>query len=71
MSAIFFQLSATQEAELKKLMKETGYTKKSEFFRFLLNYYRFARATENLERMLTLMVDRNMIPPLKEQLKDV
>lgn len=73
MSTIFLQLDNNQEADMKKLMQEMGYTKKSEFFRFLLNYYRFARVTENLERLLTAMIDKNMTDtrPLSEQMKDL
>lgn len=73
MPAVFFQLNADQEADLKKLMKETGYTKKSEFFRFLINYYRFEKVTEDLKKILTAIVNKGMVDPrpLSEQMKDL
>lgn len=71
MSAIFFQLTKAQETDMKKLMKEMGYTKKSEFFRFLLNYYRLEKTTEGLRKILTAIAEKDMIPSLDEQLKDL
>ncbi|GEM_PF-3961229 len=73
MPAVFFQLNKDQDADMKRLMKEMGYTKKSEFFRFLLNYYRFEKVTEDLKKILTAMVEKNMIDsrPLSDQMKDL
>lgn len=41
MSTIFFKINDTQDGEVKKMMKEEGYTNKSEFFRFLIKFYKY------------------------------
>lgn len=41
MSTVFFKINDTQEKEVKKMMTEEGYTNKSEFFRFLIKFYKY------------------------------
>lgn len=49
MATVFFNINPTQEKEVKKLMKEEGYTNKAEFFRFLIKYYKYNKAPEKNE----------------------
>ena len=46
MASVFFNINPTQEKEVKRLMKEEGYTNKAEFFRFLIKYYKYNKAPE-------------------------
>lgn len=46
MASIFFNVNSTQDKEVKKLMKEEGYTNKAEFFRFLIKYYKYNKPRE-------------------------
>lgn len=41
MSTIFFKINDIQDEEVKKMMKEEGYSNKSEFFRFLIKFYKY------------------------------
>lgn len=41
MSSIYFNLNIIQEKELQIFMEKEGYTNKSEFFRFLLKFYKY------------------------------
>lgn len=46
MSTVFFKVTNKQDKEIKKFMEEEGYTSKSEFFRFLVKYYKYQRIQE-------------------------
>lgn len=46
MASVFFNINTTQEKEIKKLMREEGYTNKAEFFRFLIKYYKYNTSPE-------------------------
>ena len=49
MSAIFFKITPKQETEVKQLMEEEGYTSKSEFFRFLIKFFKYHKSTPDLK----------------------
>ncbi len=85
MPAVFFQMSNEQNALLKKLMAQDGYTSKAEFFRFLLKLHEYRRmdkkeVEQELERLtgsigkiLKELDKRGMIDtrPLREQMQDL
>ena len=41
MSTVFFKINQVQDSEVKKMMRLEGYTSKSEFFRFLIKFYKY------------------------------
>jgi len=49
MATVFFKISAQQVKEIASLMKQEGYTNKSEFFRFLVKFFKYTRSPEELE----------------------
>lgn len=49
MATVFFKISDQQEKELSALMEEEGYTNKSEFFRFLLKFFKYTRSPEDVK----------------------
>ncbi len=49
MATVFFKINDTQENEIKKMMKEEGYESKSEFFRFLVKFYKYHKTPEQKE----------------------
>jgi metal-responsive CopG/Arc/MetJ family transcriptional regulator len=49
MSTVFFKVTIQQDKEIKKFMDEEGYTSKSEFFRFLIKYYKYQHLQEQKE----------------------
>jgi Arc/MetJ-type ribon-helix-helix transcriptional regulator len=81
MASVFFNINETQEKEVKQLMEEEGYTSKSEFFRFLVKFYkyhktpeeqRFEKATQELENVLKkLDKEGKLDSSIDEQLADV
>lgn len=81
MNSVFFKISTTQEVELKELMKEEGYTNKSEFFRFLIKFFkyhkspsemRFEKTTEELAAILKKLNQKGKLgASLDDQLADV
>lgn len=81
MSTVFFKINDIQENEVKKMMREEGYTNKAEFFRFLIKFYKynktpaekdFETAAKDLADVLkTLNKKRKLWPSLDEQLSDV
>lgn len=42
-STVFFKISDKQDAEVKSLMNDEGYTNKAEFFRFLIKFYKYTK----------------------------
>ena len=44
MATVFFKINDTQENEVKTMMREEGYTNKSEFFRFLVKFYKYHKS---------------------------
>jgi hypothetical protein len=70
-----------QEKELKKFMKEEGYTNKTEFFRFLIKFYkynkspleqRYEKAVETVKKAVSeLKKKRKLNKSLEEQLNDI
>ncbi len=81
MTTVFFKLNDVQEKELKQFMKEEGYSNKTEFFRFLIKFYkynkspverRFERATDILKGVLSEMNSKGKLnKSLEEQLNDI
>lgn len=81
MSTIFFKINDIQDGEIKKMMKEEGYTNKSEFFRFLIKFYKyhktpaekeFEAATKELADMLRKLDKAGKIEhSIDDQLSDV
>jgi Arc/MetJ-type ribon-helix-helix transcriptional regulator len=49
MATVFFKISDQQEKELLSLMEAEGYTNKSEFFRFLIKFFKYTRSPEDIE----------------------
>lgn len=48
MATVFFKINDTQDAEIRTLMEEEGYTSKSEFFRFLVKFYKYKKNPDEL-----------------------
>jgi len=81
MTTVFFKLNDVQEKELKQFMKEEGYSNKTEFFRFLIKFYkynkspverRFERATDILKGVLSEMNRKGKLnKSLEDQLNDI
>lgn len=81
MATVFFNINDAQAKEVKALMKGEGYTKKAEFFRFLVKFYKYhkspeelrlEKASRELENVLKKLDEQGKIPlTLEEQLKDV
>lgn len=46
MASIYFHLNETQDEELTTFMKKEGHTNKSEFFRFLLKFYKYNQSPQ-------------------------
>ena len=46
MTTVFFKINDTQGNEVEKMMEEEGYTSKSEFFRFLIKFYKYHKTPE-------------------------
>ena len=75
MSTVFFKITSTQENEIKKFMKDEGYTSKSEFFRFLVKYYKYqkedsarAEVFREAEELSALLAKLNSEGKLKDNL---
>jgi hypothetical protein len=49
MTTVFFKINDIQENEVKKMMKEEGYTNKAEFFRFLIKFYKYHKTPAERE----------------------
>lgn len=49
MATVFFKISDQQEREIVSLMEAEGYTNKSEFFRFLVKFFKYTRSPEEVE----------------------
>lgn len=81
MTTILLKLNNMQEKELKKFMKEEGYTNKTEFFRFLIKFYkynksplelRYDRAVEALKKAVGELKKKGKLnKSLEEQLNDI
>jgi len=81
MATVFFKITNQQEKEVKNLMEEEGYTSKSEFFRFLIKFYkyqkspsqlRFEEAADRLGAALVKAKEQGKLgKSVKEQLSDV
>lgn len=46
MTTVFFKINDTQGNEVERMMEEEGYTSKSEFFRFLIKFYKYHKTPE-------------------------
>lgn len=59
MSTVFFKINEIQDGEVKKMMKEEGYTNKAEFFRFLIKFYKYNKtpAEKNFETATQELAD--------------
>ncbi len=81
MTTVFFKLNDVQEKELKQFMKEEGYSNKTEFFRFLIKFYkynkssveqRYVKATDTLKKVLVELNKKGKLnKSLEEQLHDL
>lgn len=81
MATVFFNINDTQEKEVFELMKGEGYTSKSEFFRFLIKFYkyhkspeerRFENATQELADVLKRLESKGKLDSsIDEQFADV
>lgn len=81
MSTIFFKINEVQDSEVKKMMMDEGYTNKSEFFRFLIKFYKyhktpaekdFEAATKELADVLSKLDKKGKLwSSLDDQLSDV
>ena len=81
MTTVFFKINDTQSSEVEKMMIEEGYTSKSEFFRFLIKFYkyhktpeekRFEKAANELGEILKKMDKKSKLSlSFDKQLKDV
>jgi len=70
-----------QETEMKKFMREEGYSNKGEFFRFLIKFYKynkpsvqqqFEEAADELAKVVTKAAKHPKFKrSLEEQFKDV
>ena len=41
MPSVFFKITKSQEKEVYEMMEQEGYTSKTEFFRFLIKFYKY------------------------------
>lgn len=81
MTTVFFKLNDVQEKELKQFMKEEGYSNKTEFFRFLIKFYkynrssaekRYEKAADDLKKVLVELKKKGKLnKSLEEQLNDI
>lgn len=81
MIPVFFKVSEVQEKEVKELMKQEGYTNKSEFFRFLIKFFKYHKTpielkieqeTQKISKILMELKKQGKLnKSLDEQLKDV
>lgn len=82
MATVFFKMNSIQDNEVKNMMKLEGYTNKSEFFRFLVKFYKYRAVTPfdqdiekaSLELAESVRSYRKRVNPKKsieEQLSDV
>ena len=81
MATVFFKINHTQEKEIRKLMEEEGYASKSEFFRFLVKFFkyhktpeekRFEKTTQELAAILKELEKQGKLgSSIDEQLEDV
>lgn len=81
MTTVFFKLNDVQEKEVKQFMEEEGYSNKTEFFRFLIKFYkynkspgeqRFEKAADTLKTVLKELKGKGKLnKSLEEQLNDV
>jgi Arc/MetJ-type ribon-helix-helix transcriptional regulator len=81
MATVFFKINDVQEKEIRKLMEEEGYGSKSEFFRFLVKFFkyhktpeegRFEKTTQELAAILKKLEKQGKLDSsIDEQLKDV
>lgn len=81
MATVFFKVSDQQETEIKKFMKQEGYSSKAEFFRFLLKFFKYQKSPEDIRfekaaKELGDVVDKlaeqgKLNKSIEEQLKDV
>lgn len=81
MTTVFFKINDTQGNEVEKMMAEEGYTSKSEFFRFLIKFYkyhktpeekRFEKAANELGEVLKKLDKKSKLSlSLDKQLEDV
>jgi hypothetical protein len=81
MTTVFFKLNDVQEKELKQFMTLEGYSNKTEFFRFLIKFYkyqktpmeqRFENAADTLKKALIALDKKGkMNKSLEDQLNDV
>ena len=83
MSTVFFKINNKQEQEVEQFMEEEGYTSKSEFFRFLIKFYkyhkspdqlRFEKAATDLSNVLKKLSPRlheNTLSDLDDELADI
>ncbi len=46
MTTVFFKINDIQGNEVERMMEEEGYTSKSEFFRFLIKFYKYHKTPE-------------------------
>jgi len=76
MATVFFKITGQQEAEIKMLMDEEGYTNKAEFFRFLLKFFKYHKTPEELrfekatKELATVLLKLNKQGKLKTSLDD-
>lgn len=81
MATVFFKINDKQDAEIRTLMEAEGYTSKSEFFRFLVKFYKYKKnpdevrlekAAEALASTLRKLDQQGKLgKSLEEQLSDV
>jgi len=81
MATVFFKINNVQEKEIRKLMEEEGYASKSEFFRFLVKFFkyhktpeekRFEKTTQELAAILKELEKQGKLgSSIDEQLEDV
>jgi len=83
MATVFFKVTNEQDKEIRQMMNDEGYSNKSEFFRFLLKFFKYTRHTkknrfeeavdalaESIKRLDAKGAFRNL-PSAREQLADV
>ena len=78
MGTVFFKTTGQQENEIKSLMKNEGYTSKSEFFRFLLKFYKYQKKETVEEEIIreanelgALLTKLNKAGKLKDNLNEI
>lgn len=81
MMSLLFKLNDVQEREVKQFMEEEGYTSKTEFFRFLIKFYKYHKSplnnryedlTDALKKVIVDLDKKGKLSKtLEEQLEDV